>query len=144
MVLTRDFRETVQARVRRDTAFRKGLLRDAVERLLAGEVALGKELLRDYINATVGLPKLAEETKLHVKTLQQMGSRLDENPHLSRRGLGGLPGRRGTSSESPFAQGAYSTWIWRVPAGANTIPSATTACVPSTLAERTPAPIRHG
>jgi len=58
--------------VRRDTAFRKGLLRDAVESLLAGEVALGKELLRDYINATVGLPKLAEETKLHVKTLQQM------------------------------------------------------------------------
>src|ERR1039457_6437467 len=72
MVLTRDFRETVQARVRRDAAFRKGLLRDAVESLLAGEVALGKELLRDYINATVGFPKLSEETKLHVKTLHQM------------------------------------------------------------------------
>ncbi len=72
MALTRDFRETVQARVRRDPAFRKGLLRDAVEALLAGEVALGKELLRDYINATVGFPKLAEHTKLHVKTLHQM------------------------------------------------------------------------
>src|SRR5271157_5724102 len=62
MVLTRDFRETVQARVRRDAVFRKGLLGDAVESLLAKEVALGKELLRDYINATVGFPKLAEET----------------------------------------------------------------------------------
>src|ERR1035437_6528503 len=72
MVLTRDFRETVQARVRRDAAFRKGLLRDAIESLLAGEVALGKELLHDYINATVGFPKLAAETKLHVKTLHQM------------------------------------------------------------------------
>ncbi len=72
MVLTRDFRETVQARVRRDAAFRKGLLRDAVENLLAGEVALGKELLRDYINATVGFPKLAADTELHVKTLHQM------------------------------------------------------------------------
>src|SRR5271166_4166183 len=72
MVLTRDFRETVQARVRRDAVFRKGLLGDAVESLLAKEVALGKELLRDYINATVGFPKLAEETKLHVKTLHQM------------------------------------------------------------------------
>ncbi len=72
MVLTRDFRETVQARVKRDAAFRKGLVRDAVENLLAGEVALGKELLRDYINATVGFPKLAEGTKLHVKTLHQM------------------------------------------------------------------------
>jgi len=35
-------------------------------------VALGKELLRDYINATVGFPALAEQTKLHVKTLHQM------------------------------------------------------------------------
>jgi DNA-binding phage protein len=72
MALTRDFRETVQARVRRDSAFRKGLLRDAVESLLDGEVALGKELLRDYINATVGFPRLAEHTKLHAKTLHQM------------------------------------------------------------------------
>jgi DNA-binding phage protein len=72
MALTHDFRETIQARVRRDSAFRKGLLRDAIEALLAGEVALGKELLRDYINATVGFPKLARYTKLHVKTLHQM------------------------------------------------------------------------
>jgi DNA-binding phage protein len=72
MALTKDFRQTVQARVRRDTAFRKGLLRDAVESLLAGEVALGKELLRDYINATVGFPKLANDTGLHVKALHQM------------------------------------------------------------------------
>lgn len=72
MALTRDFRETVQARVRRDAAFRKGLLRGAIEGLLAGEVALGKELLRDYINATIGFPELAKHTKLHVKTLHQM------------------------------------------------------------------------
>lgn len=72
MALTRDFRETVQARVRRDPAFRKGLLRDAIESLLAGEVSLGKELLRDYINATVGFPQLAAHTQLHVKTLHQM------------------------------------------------------------------------
>ncbi len=63
----------MQARVRRDAAFRKGLLRDAVESLVrAGEVALGKELLRDYINATVGFPKLAKDTGLHVKAVHQM------------------------------------------------------------------------
>src|SRR5258708_37684693 len=39
---------------------------------ISGEVTLGKELLRDYINATVGLPKLAAYTKTHVKTLHQM------------------------------------------------------------------------
>jgi DNA-binding phage protein len=72
MALTRDFRETVQARVKRDAAFRKGLLGEAIEGLLSGEVAVGKELLRDYINATVGFPKLAADTKIHVKTLHQM------------------------------------------------------------------------
>ena len=72
MALTRDFRETVQARVKRDSTFRKELLSEAIESLLFGEVALGKELLRDYINATVGFPKLAGHTKLHVKTLHQM------------------------------------------------------------------------
>jgi DNA-binding phage protein len=72
MALTRNFRETVQARVKRDPTFREGLLREAIESLLSGEVALGKELLRDYINATVGFPKLATHTKIHVKTLHQM------------------------------------------------------------------------
>ncbi|HEV2616792.1 MAG TPA: hypothetical protein VGU63_09325 [Candidatus Acidoferrales bacterium] len=72
MVLTRDFRETVQARVKRDPAFRRGLLSQAIESLLSGEVILGKELLRDYINAAVGFPNLAAHTKIHVKTLHQM------------------------------------------------------------------------
>lgn len=72
MTLTRDFRETIQSRVRRDPAFRKGLLQEGIESLLAGEVQLGKELLRDYINATVGFPSVASHTNLHVKTLHQM------------------------------------------------------------------------
>jgi DNA-binding phage protein len=82
MALTRDFRETVQARVKRDASFRKGLLTEAIESLLSGEVALGKELLRDYINATVGFPKLAARTKIHVKTLHQMFGR-NGNPTAS-------------------------------------------------------------
>jgi DNA-binding phage protein len=72
MALTRDFRETVQARAKREPAFRKGLLAEAIESLLSGEVPLGKELLRDYINAAVGFPQLAAHTKIHVKTLHQM------------------------------------------------------------------------
>jgi hypothetical protein len=72
MALTRDFRETVQADMKRSPAFRRGILTDAVERLLSGEVSLGKELLRDYINAIVGFPKLAAHTRIHVKTLHQM------------------------------------------------------------------------
>ena len=49
--LTRDFKETVQARARRDLAFREGLLKEGVECLLAGEVDAGKIILRDYIKA---------------------------------------------------------------------------------------------
>ena len=72
MALTKDFREAVQARAKRDPAFRKGLLREALESYLSGEAMLGKELLRDYINATVGFPRLAAQTRIHVKTLHQM------------------------------------------------------------------------
>jgi DNA-binding phage protein len=48
------------------------MLSEALESLLSGEVALAKEILRDYINATVGFPKLAAATKIHVKTIHQM------------------------------------------------------------------------
>ncbi|MGB7282688.1 MAG: hypothetical protein WBE13_10535 [Candidatus Acidiferrum sp.] len=72
MALTTDFRETVQADIRRDPEFRRGMLSEALEGLLGGEVELAKEILRDYINATVGFPKLAEATKIHVKTIHQM------------------------------------------------------------------------
>jgi hypothetical protein len=42
MALTRDFRETVQADAKRDPAFRRGLLSDALESLLSGEVTSAK------------------------------------------------------------------------------------------------------
>jgi|ERR1017187_10114104 DNA-binding phage protein len=72
MALTRDFRETVQARVRSDQEFRRGLLSNAIDSLLAGEATLGREILRDFINATLGFPELARKTGIHVKTLHQM------------------------------------------------------------------------
>jgi len=72
MALTRDFRETVQARVKRDPAFREKMLREAIESLLSGEVALGKEILRDFINATVGFPRLAAKTNIPVKSAHRM------------------------------------------------------------------------
>ena len=56
MPLTRDFKETVQARARRDLAFREGLLTEGVECLLAGDVDAGKVILSDYVQATVVTP----------------------------------------------------------------------------------------
>ena len=53
MALTRDFKETVQARARRDPAFRERLLKEGIECLLAGDIDTVKIVLRDYIGATV-------------------------------------------------------------------------------------------
>jgi DNA-binding phage protein len=72
MALTRQFKETVAARVVRDPAFREALLREGVETLLAGDVATGKAVLRDYINATVGFEALAAGTGLSAKSLMRM------------------------------------------------------------------------
>lgn len=72
MALTRDFRKTIQARARRDSAFRKELLREAVESFLAGDVETGKTVLRDYIHATVGFSELAESTHHSPKSLMRM------------------------------------------------------------------------
>ncbi len=57
MPLTRDFRETIQARVQSDPAFRQELLKEGVDCLLSGEVEVGKAVLRDFIIATGGSDK---------------------------------------------------------------------------------------
>ena len=74
MPLTRDFKETVQARAERDQAFREGLLKEGIECLLAGDVDTGKIVLRDYINSTIGFEELgcpyrqaAQEPDAHVR-----------------------------------------------------------------------------
>jgi len=72
VALTRDFKETIQARARRDSAFRKELLREAVESFLSGDVETGKTVLRDYIHATVGFNELAESTHHSPKSLMRM------------------------------------------------------------------------
>jgi hypothetical protein len=72
MPLTRDFKETVQARIENDPTFRDALLREGVECLLAGELETGKAILRDYINATIGFEKLSGLTHKSAKSLMRM------------------------------------------------------------------------
>jgi DNA-binding phage protein len=72
MPLTRSFKETIQARVRRDAAFRKELLRASVECFVMGDLETGKAVLRDYINATIGFAELAEVTHHSAKSLMRM------------------------------------------------------------------------
>jgi hypothetical protein len=72
MTLTRDFKETIQARVERDPAFREALLKEGVECLLSGDVETGKTVLRDYINATIGFEALGDLTHKSPKSLMRM------------------------------------------------------------------------
>lgn len=72
MPLTRSFKETIQARVKRDTSFRKELLRESVESFLTGDIPTGKAMLRDYINATIGFAELAKVTEHSPKSLMRM------------------------------------------------------------------------
>ncbi len=72
MALTRDFKETIQARVERDSAFREELLKEGVECLLSGDVDTGKAVLRDYINATIGFEELGDLTDKSPKSLMRM------------------------------------------------------------------------
>jgi hypothetical protein len=72
MPLTRAFKGTVQARIRRDRKYREELLREGVECLLAGDLDTGKAILRDYINATIGFEKLSRLTGRPAKSLMRM------------------------------------------------------------------------
>jgi hypothetical protein len=72
MPLTRDFKQTVQARIARDPAYGREMLREGVECLLAGDLDTGKSILRDYINATIGFEALGELTGKSSKSLMRM------------------------------------------------------------------------
>jgi len=72
MALTRSYKETLFARMKRDVEFRDALLREAVETLLSGDVETGKIVLRDYINATIGFERLSAKVKIPSKSLMRM------------------------------------------------------------------------
>jgi DNA-binding phage protein len=80
MALTQDFKQTIQARVKRDPGFRKALLREGIECFLSGDMDTGKTLLRDLINATVGFSKLGKAMNRSPKSLMRMLGP-NGNPH---------------------------------------------------------------
>ncbi len=72
MPLTRDFKDTMKARATHDATFRAALLSEAVELLLSDDVATGRNVLRDYINATIGFEELAAKIGKPVKSVMRM------------------------------------------------------------------------
>lgn len=72
MALTRDFRVTIRERAQKEPRFRQALLREGLELIYNGDFATGRAILRNYINATIGFPKLAKVTKIPSPSLQRM------------------------------------------------------------------------
>ena len=72
MILTRDFEETLNARVQRDPEFAAALLDEAIALFLSGEPETSRLILRDLVNATIGFEELAIATAKLNKSLQRM------------------------------------------------------------------------
>ena len=82
MALTRDFRQTITARVQSEPAYARALLQQATSLLLQGEPQTAKLLLRDLVNASIGFEQLARDMDKPAKSLHRMLSAAG-NPTLS-------------------------------------------------------------
>ena len=72
MALTRDFKQTVVDRTRRDPAFARALLDEAATLFLNGEPETAKLILRDLVNATIGFESLAVSVDKPAKSVHRM------------------------------------------------------------------------
>jgi hypothetical protein len=72
MALTRNFKDTIASRARRDPRFREALFTEAVNGFLAGDTEVGKAILRDLVNATIGFERLAAAMHAPSKSVHRM------------------------------------------------------------------------
>ena len=72
MALSRDFKESVVARARRDPRFAAALLNEAATAFLEGEPDIARMVLRELVNATIGFERLASTTGTPSKSLHRM------------------------------------------------------------------------
>jgi DNA-binding phage protein len=72
MALTRDFQETVNARIQKDAAFAIALLDEAIALFLNGEPETARLILRELVNATLGFEELGIKTSIPSKSLHRM------------------------------------------------------------------------
>ena len=72
MALTREFKETIVARAQRDAKFRDAMFAEAINAYLAGDTRVGKAMLRELVNATIGFEGLSAEVKKPSKSLHRM------------------------------------------------------------------------
>src|SRR3989442_12777577 len=86
MITTRDYRETIIARIKRGREFARLFYAGAVEMLLEGDAAGALSRLRDLVNAQISFKELARQTGLGEKSLHRMLNRTG-NPTARNLGL---------------------------------------------------------
>jgi len=85
MALTRDYKETVVARIKRDRKFARALCAEAMSALLEGETAEGLSILRDLVDAEITFKELSRQTGLGEKTLHR-DAPSQRQPHRAQSG----------------------------------------------------------
>ncbi len=75
MALTREYKETVVARIKSDPKFARALYAEALDAILEGETAEGLSMLRDLVHAEITFKELARQTGFNEKMLHRALSR---------------------------------------------------------------------
>ena len=75
MALTREYRETVLDRIKRDPEFARALFGEAINAVLDGETEEGLSMLRDLVHAEITFKQLSRQTGFDEKSLHRMLSR---------------------------------------------------------------------
>ena len=71
MALTRSFRDTVKEELASED-FRRAFLCEAIRAMVAGDLETAKVVLREYVNGTIGFPKLGAALGRSPKSLMRM------------------------------------------------------------------------
>ena len=72
MALTREYRETVIDRLKRDKEFSAALFAEAISALVEGEKETTLSILRDLVHAHISFKELSEQTGFDEKALHRM------------------------------------------------------------------------
>ncbi len=73
MPLTNEFKDTVME-LCKNADYRKGLLIEALESYLEGDIGVGNAMLRDYLNGTQAFPEVAQELQMQEAGVRRMVS----------------------------------------------------------------------
>jgi DNA-binding phage protein len=72
MVLTRDYKATINERIESDPKFAVSLMNEAILSFLTGEAEEARIILRELVNSTIGFEMLAKQINKPSKSLHRM------------------------------------------------------------------------